>query len=272
MIGAGARRSVVRRSVESRPRCCAVRRMVARICWVSAPRRDRLPPPQTFRVITAGRRACSARQFVASRSGSTRKLKSAGSSTVRCRAARLAPRAARPPRRCAFRERRRLARPGATRGLQFVFQPRVLTLQARPLPFDARAFRFLSFEFPTQPRILSPQFVDWIGGRPLGAPAHTPLMPESPPKYKSDAVTNYEPDSPRHEGAHHAPCEGVEGPRAARLLRRRAAICHASHLRRTAAIVRRVLSCWRRSIFPTQPQPRDGCERPEHGEAADRAE
>ena len=89
----------------------------------------------------------------------------------------------------ALRERRRLARTGATRGLQFVFQPRVLTLQPRPISFDARTFGFLSFEFVTQPRILSPQFVDRVAGRLLGAPTHASLMPEFPFQYKSDAVT-----------------------------------------------------------------------------------
>ena len=40
-------------------------------------------PPQTLRLTTAGRRACSARQLVASTVGSKRKLKSAGSSVRR---------------------------------------------------------------------------------------------------------------------------------------------------------------------------------------------
>jgi hypothetical protein len=40
-------------------------RALLRTCWVWAPRAERLPP-HTLRVTTAGRRACSARQFVAS--------------------------------------------------------------------------------------------------------------------------------------------------------------------------------------------------------------
>ena len=41
-------------------------------------------PPDTLRLTTAGRKACSARQLVASTAGSKRKLKRAGSSTLRC--------------------------------------------------------------------------------------------------------------------------------------------------------------------------------------------
>ena len=44
----------------------------------------RLPPPHILRVTTAGRSACSARQFVASRVGSKRKLKMASNSVRRC--------------------------------------------------------------------------------------------------------------------------------------------------------------------------------------------
>ena len=45
-----------------------------------APRTERLPP-QTLRVTTAGRRACSARQLVASMAwGSSKKVKTAGNS------------------------------------------------------------------------------------------------------------------------------------------------------------------------------------------------
>jgi len=94
--------------------------------------------------------------------------------------------------RRALRERRRLPRTRAARGFQFVFQPRVLTFEPRPLAFGASAFRFLSFEFATQPRILSPQFVNRIAGRLLGAPAHAPVMPEFRSQYKSDAVTKYD--------------------------------------------------------------------------------
>src|SRR5207237_8678511 len=87
----------------------------------------------------------------------------------------------------------RTAPPAAhPRGFQFVFQPRVLTFEPRPLAFGASAFRFLSFEFATQPRILSPQFVNRIAGRLLGAPAHAPVMPEFRSQYKSDAVTKYD--------------------------------------------------------------------------------
>lgn len=41
-------------------------------------------PPRIFRVMIAGRSACSARRFVASSAGLTRKLKAAGNSVVTC--------------------------------------------------------------------------------------------------------------------------------------------------------------------------------------------
>src|SRR5713226_223312 len=50
-------------------RCTAVRRRLARMYWVWAPRAERLPP-HTLRITTAGRIACSARQLVASTVGS----------------------------------------------------------------------------------------------------------------------------------------------------------------------------------------------------------
>ena len=56
----------------SRPRWRAVRTTLDSTCWVSAPRRVRLPP-HTLRMTTAGRIACSARQLVASIDGSRRK-------------------------------------------------------------------------------------------------------------------------------------------------------------------------------------------------------
>jgi hypothetical protein len=58
---------------------------------VTAPRAVRLPPPAIFRVTTAGRRACSARQLVASSVASKRKAKMAGNSTLRCAANRSTP-------------------------------------------------------------------------------------------------------------------------------------------------------------------------------------
>lgn len=58
-MGVGARKSVTRRGLGSRPRRWAVRRTDARTCWVCAPRALRLPP-QTLRITTAGRIACSA--------------------------------------------------------------------------------------------------------------------------------------------------------------------------------------------------------------------
>jgi hypothetical protein len=44
----------------------------------------RLPPPASLRVTTVGRRAYSARQFVASNVESNRNEKMAGNSTLRC--------------------------------------------------------------------------------------------------------------------------------------------------------------------------------------------
>src|ERR1700675_2531155 len=66
-----------------------VRTTLARTCCVSAPRRVRLPP-QIFRATTAGRIACSARQFVASMPGTHRKANTAGNSVARCLAKRWA--------------------------------------------------------------------------------------------------------------------------------------------------------------------------------------
>ena len=65
-----------------------MRRTEARTSWVAAPRSDRLPPPAILRVTTAGRKACSARQLVASRLRSKRNEKVAGNSTLRCAANR----------------------------------------------------------------------------------------------------------------------------------------------------------------------------------------
>ena len=48
----------------------------ASVCWVAAPRQERLPP-HTLRVTTAGRMACSARQLVASMAGLRRNVNSA---------------------------------------------------------------------------------------------------------------------------------------------------------------------------------------------------
>jgi len=56
-----------------------VRSTDVRTCWVWAPCALRLPP-QTLRMTTAGRIACSARQLVASMAGSPRKVKSADAS------------------------------------------------------------------------------------------------------------------------------------------------------------------------------------------------
>ena len=73
----------------SRLRWRAVRTTLASTCWVSAPRRVRLPP-QTLRVTTAGRMACSARQLVASIDGSHKKRNTAGNSLAKCLAKRSA--------------------------------------------------------------------------------------------------------------------------------------------------------------------------------------
>ena len=71
----------------SRLRWRAVRTTLASTCWVSAPLRVRLPP-QTLRVTTAGRMACSARQLVASTDGSHRKVNMAENSVARWAAKR----------------------------------------------------------------------------------------------------------------------------------------------------------------------------------------
>ena len=85
----GARNIAANSAGRSRLRWRAVRTTLARTCWVSAPLRVRLPP-QTLRVTTAGRMACSARQLVASTDGSHRKVKMAGNSMARCAAKRSA--------------------------------------------------------------------------------------------------------------------------------------------------------------------------------------
>ena len=87
--GSGAHSIVAIRSGRSRWRWRAVRRTLASTCWVSAPLRVRLPP-QTLRVTTAGRMACSARQLVASIDGSHKKRNTAGNSLARCLAKRSA--------------------------------------------------------------------------------------------------------------------------------------------------------------------------------------
>ena len=74
-MDSGARSSSTKTAAASSWRCWAVRSTLVRTCWVAAPRAERLPP-QTLRLTTAGRRACSARQLVASTVGSKRKLKS----------------------------------------------------------------------------------------------------------------------------------------------------------------------------------------------------
>ena len=75
--GSGAHSIVVISARGSRWRWRAVRTTLASTCWVSAPRRVRLPP-HTLRVTTAGRMACSARQLVASIDGSHKKRNTAG--------------------------------------------------------------------------------------------------------------------------------------------------------------------------------------------------
>jgi hypothetical protein len=95
------------------------------------------------------------------------------------RLARLAPRAARPPLRRAFRERRRLSGTRAAGGIQFVFQSRVLALQPYALALDAGPFGLRSFERLPQSRVLSPKLRDRPGGFLIvSAPAHAPVMPE----------------------------------------------------------------------------------------------
>ena len=60
--GSAARNIVAINGGRSRSRWRAVRTTLDSTCWVSAPRRVRLPP-HTLRMTTAGRMACSARQF-----------------------------------------------------------------------------------------------------------------------------------------------------------------------------------------------------------------
>ena len=81
--GAGARNISANSPGTSRPRWRAVRTTLDSTCWVSAPRRVRLPP-HTLRMTTAGRIACSARQLVASIDGSRRKRNTAGNSLAKC--------------------------------------------------------------------------------------------------------------------------------------------------------------------------------------------
>ena len=71
-VGTGVRRRSAITAWGSSRRCVAVRMREVRIYWVCAPRQERLPP-QTLRVTTAGRMACSARQLVASMAGLRRK-------------------------------------------------------------------------------------------------------------------------------------------------------------------------------------------------------
>ena len=88
-MGSGARNIVANSAGRSTLRWRAVRTTLARTCWVSAPLRVRLPP-QTLRMTTAGRMACSARQLVASTDGCHRKVKRAPNSVARCAAKRSA--------------------------------------------------------------------------------------------------------------------------------------------------------------------------------------
>ena len=81
-IGCELRWRVTRRSSGSRRWWAHVRRTLATIDCVAAPRGVRFPP-QTFRVTTAGRIACSTCQLVASTSGRRRHVKSAGRSVRR---------------------------------------------------------------------------------------------------------------------------------------------------------------------------------------------
>ena len=87
--GPVARNIVAISGGRSRSRWRAVRTTLASTCWLSAPWRVRLPP-QTFRITTAGRMACSARQLVASIDRSHKKRNTAANSVARCRAKRSA--------------------------------------------------------------------------------------------------------------------------------------------------------------------------------------
>ena len=104
---------------------------------------------------------------------------------------RFASRPARPTFRRAFRERGGLAGTGATRRFQFVFESRVFALQPCALPLEANPIGLDTRDLFAQPRILSSELVDRLGGFLFGAPAHPPVMPESSSQYKSDAVTKY---------------------------------------------------------------------------------
>ncbi len=82
-MGCGERNILTSSSDARRSRWLAVRRTEARTSCVAAPRWVRFPPPQTLRVITAGRTACSARQLVASIPGSIRNVNVAVNSVAR---------------------------------------------------------------------------------------------------------------------------------------------------------------------------------------------
>ena len=103
-------------------------------------------------------------------------------------AARFASRAARSTSRRAFGEGRRLAGARASRRVQLVFQPRVFSFQSHTFPVDTGPFALRSFEFPTQPRVLSPKYLDWIRGFLISAPTHALVMPEFSTQYKSDGA------------------------------------------------------------------------------------
>ncbi len=91
------------------------------------------------------------------------------------RGPRRAPGATRPPRRRALRKRRGLAGARAPRHLPFVFQPRILALEARAisLPPDPRGFPPLEGFLP--PRDLAAHHLDGVRRFPFtGAAAHAP--------------------------------------------------------------------------------------------------
>src|SRR5262249_30810653 len=81
------RKSWLRKSRAERPCCQHVRHTDIRTDWVRAPGQVRLPP-QTLRRMTPKRMASSARQLVASRPGTRRKVKSWSRWFHRCRARR----------------------------------------------------------------------------------------------------------------------------------------------------------------------------------------
>jgi len=59
------------------------------------------------------------------------------------------------------------------------------------LPFGTARLGFRSFELATHPCILSPEFLDRIGGDFIGATADAPVMPAFPSQYESHAVINH---------------------------------------------------------------------------------